>query len=151
MISVWLSFNCKQLQMHEVLLNAWLWGCAGVRSGAGRGRGMEQAGGAPGLYDAPPLGMLSSRSHAVHMLLQAVGESLQVVLACGIKEPNMQSQGSFFGADAFVVNLHLTCYTNLAGSFRHVHITSQLDKVLFKTRAKAVKHLQVDVMPLAPP
>ncbi|KAL0055654.1 hypothetical protein WJX82_002810 [Trebouxia sp. C0006] len=29
---------------------------AGVRSGAVRGRGLEQNGGAPGLYDAPPLG-----------------------------------------------------------------------------------------------
>ncbi len=83
--------------MHEVLLNAWLWGCAGARSGAVHGRGIEQIGGAPGLYDAPPLGMLPSCSHAMHMLLQVVGsELLQVVLASGAKQHNMQSQDCSF-------------------------------------------------------
>ena len=74
--------------MHKVLLNAWSWGYVGVRSGgAARGRGLEQSGGAPGLYDAPPLGMSPRHSHAVHMLLQAVGaEFLQIVLPFGVRE-----------------------------------------------------------------
>lgn len=55
--------------MYQMLLNACSLGCAGVRSSAARGRGVEQSGGAPGLYDAPPLGMLSSCFHAMHMLL----------------------------------------------------------------------------------
>ncbi len=63
-----------------------------------RGRGVEQIGGAPGLYDAPPLGMLSSCPHAMHMLLQIVAAGLpQVVLACGAKQHNIQSQNSFIG------------------------------------------------------
>jgi hypothetical protein len=121
--------------MHELLLNAWSWGCVGVRSGAVRGRGVEQIGGAPGLYDAPPLGMLSSCSHAMHMLLHIVAAALpQVVLACGAKQHNMQLQNFFLWAIASDDKLHLSCHhLKLAGSFCHMHVISQLDKVLFKT------------------
>ena len=52
----------------------------GVRSGAVHGRGMEQAGGAPGLYDAPPLGTLPSCSHV--MLYIVVGCRLLSIAFC---------------------------------------------------------------------
>lgn len=132
----------KQLQMHEMLLNAWSWGCVGVRSGAVRGRGLEQNGGAPGLYDAPPLGMLSRYVLAMHMPSQDVGAKPMTCMWCQ----------TTFSAVASDDKLYLKCYANWLAAFG-ICIRC-LDSLSFCLKSDQMLWnilFQVDDMPLAPP